>query len=361
VSGAGCVLLLICSLRLTPGRAALCHLGAFACFAVALLSKQSAYCIPLLALLTLTLRPGQEKAASTLRQWAVAFFTTSVYLAATIGVFRHARHLSMASTTPYPVAFAADGIGYLLRSVLWFFGPVDLEIIRGFMTLETTLGAAVLALLFWITWKRRSRLGVGSRELAFFLLAAFVSIALFLFLPSRRVPYYVDFAALWASLPVAALLVSTQRSGNYTRSYSLVIALVVLGGICIQVKRTALIPSGTYLGGTHGMDVEAAEFAALQRALREHPHTATVIMRDDSPDSIYPSMICTLSHEVHTIYIFRAKTNQWLVNSLNGNVPQDIRDSWTDVSAFHWNRPLVSAPVFAGTDDVLTIPAPSGK
>jgi small basic protein len=355
-AGAGCVLLLLCSLRMAPPRAALCHLGAFACFAVALLSKQSAYCIPLLAFLTLTLRPGQEKPASTFLQWAVALVTTSVYLAATIGIFYHARLRPLTSTTPYPINFDGTGIGYLFRSVLWFFGPLDLQIIRGFMTLEDTLGVVTLALLFWVSWKCRRHLGLGRRAFSFCLSAAFVSIALFLFLPSRRVPYYGDFAALWASLPVAAVLVGAKRSGAESHGLTLVIALVVLGGISIELKRTALIPSGTYLGGSYGMDMESAEFAALRQSLYEHPEATTVVIRDNSPDTVYPAMICILSRNVRTVYVFRAKTNQWLVNSLNGSVPLDIPDTWTDVSAFHWTRPLVSAPIFTQTDRVLTVP-----
>jgi hypothetical protein len=106
------------------------------------------------------------------------------------------------------------------------------------------------------------------------------------------------------------------------------------------------------------MDAEAAKFAAIQKALQEHPHTTTVIIHDDSPDTVYPAMICLSSREVRTIYVYRAKTNQWLVNSLNGNVPQDTRDSWTDASAFHWTHPLASAPAIANSDRVLAIPNP---
>jgi small basic protein len=350
-SGAGCVLLLLRSLHVAPRRAVLCHLGAFACLVVALLSKQSSYCIPLLALSTLTLRPGQERPASTQQQWAVALVTTTVYLATTVGVFHHASLLSRVGSTPYPIVFTADGLGYLLRSVLWFFGPFDLQIIPGFMTIETTLGFAILALLGWIGWRRRGRTGLGKRAMLFCVLAALVSIALFLFLPSRRVPYYADFAALWVAIPVAALCLGPESIAKGGRGLTMVVALVVLGGTSIQLKRTALIPSGTYLGGTYGMDAEKAESDAVRQQLRDHPHAETVVVRDNSPDSVYPAMICIWSREVRRVYVFRPRTNEWLVNSLDGRVPQDTPEIWTDVGAFHWTRPLPSAP----TGEFLTL------
>ena len=357
VAGAGCILLLLGSLHATPRRAVLCHLGAFLCLLIALLSKQSAYCIPCLALLTLTLRPGQQRLAATARPWIVAILTTAVYSATTLGVFLHARQLAAHHSTPYPVAFRLEGIGYLLRSVVWFFAPVDLQIIRGFLTAENLLGAALLALLLGLLWRRRSRLGIGPREVVFLLLATFASIALFLFLPSRRVPYYAGFASLWASLVAAALLVGDEQSAAQRSRLALILGLFLLGGLSIQIKRTALIPSGTYLGGTYGMDTEAQQFAATQQALLDAPRATTAIVYDDSPDSIYPAMICLSSTTIRTIYVYRPRTRQWLVNNLNGSMPPDTSDAWTDVAAFHWNHPLPAPPALPPPDAVVTLPA----
>lgn len=342
------ILFLLRALRSRGPAVWIYHLVAWLCFAIALFAKQSAFAVPLIAVLTVLLSPGTVEP---IRAWKkhlpLAVAVGAVYGITVLAVFRHAITL-LGHKTPYPITISPLVLKIALSHVTWFFIPIDFP--DAHPTARLLVPALGLVILIAIaTWLRRSPSLLGSRPklMVFLLGAAFASISLFLLLPNRSAAYYGSMAAFWLCMALAILLANLERASLRTSSMHLgawlVCVLLLCGYSFVRLKQTGLPPSGGYIWGTYNMADNMREFAFLRAALDHKPETQVlVLVGEPSAGKEQANMAILAKPSLQRILSFDPKSG-FKINDDQGRLPQDRPENLHDVDAYHWTIPLDEA------------------
>jgi hypothetical protein len=339
------ILLLLRALRSRGVVGWLCHFSAWVCFAIALFAKQSAFAVPLIAVLAILICPAAE---GPLGNWKkrlpFAALVGGVYGATVLVVFRHAVHL-LDHKTPYPITLSPLVLKIALSHVTWFFLPIDFPDAHPFARLLVpALGLLILIGAVSVLRRRPDLLGPQPKLVAFLLAAGFASISLFLLLPNRSAAYYGSMAAFWICMAVAIVFGNIERTSSRTPSSHLgawLVCLFVLSGYSfVRLKQTGLLPSGGYTWGTYNMADNMQEFTFLREALQHKPDTETlVLVGEPSAGKEQANMAILAKPSLKRILSFDPKSG-FKVNDHQGRLPQDGQDNLHDVDAYHWTIPL---------------------
>jgi hypothetical protein len=337
------VLLLLRALRAKGFMLWLYHLAAWLCFVAALLAKQSAFAVPMIAVLAILLAPAAEASVeSWKKRLPLAIAIGAIYGATVLVVFRHAANL-LGHKTPYPITFSPLVLRVALSHVTWFFVPLDFPDAYPYARLLVpALGLLILIAVIW--WLRRSPHLLGNRRLMVFLLgSAFASLSLFLLLPSRSAAYYGSMAAFWLSMAVAIVLRNLNRDIRFSSRHpgTWVLCLLLLCGYSfVRLKQTGLPASGGYIWGTYSMHENMGEFAFLRDALKRAPDTKIlVIVGGPYTGRQQANMAVLVDPSLQRILGFDPQSG-FKSNNHEGRLPQNNFANLTDVDAYHWTLPM---------------------
>jgi hypothetical protein len=345
------ILLLLRALRSKGAAAWGYHLAAWLCFAIALLAKQSAFAVPLIAVLAVLLRPANEEPAGSWRKRIpVAVTVGAIYGATVLIVFRHAVTL-LSHKTPYPVTFSPLVLKVALSHITWFFLPIDFPDAHPYARLLVP-ALGLLILLALAAWLRRAPELLGSRpRLMLFLVGAgFASLSLFLLLPSRSAAYYGSMAAFWICMAFAIVLanlnIRSRASSLHLGTWT--VCLLLLGGYSfVRLKETGLPPSGGYIWGTYSMNENMREFAFVRDALRNAPETQVLVLVGGPYSGKQQANMGVLADpSLHRILHFDPKSG-FEANDHQGLLPQNTLENLRDVDAYHWTSPIDTATASA--------------
>jgi hypothetical protein len=352
IFGSGlCILLLLRALRTKGVAPWLYHVAAWLCFVAALLSKQSAFAVPMIAVLAILLVPATTGSVENWKKrLPLAITIGAVYGATVLVVFRHAVNL-LAHKTPYPIKFSPLVLRVALSHITWFFLPLDFPDAHPYARLLVPL-LGLIILVTVVLWLRRSPylLGTNRRLMVFLLGSAFASLSLFLLLPSRSAAYYGSMAAFWLSMAVAIVLKNLNEracvSFPHLGTWGMCL-LLLCGYSFVRLKQTGLPPSGGYIWGTYSMDENMGEFAFLSDALKRTPHTKVlVIVGGPYTGRQQANMAILADPSLQRILGFDPQSG-FKANDRQGLLPQDNFGNLTDVDAYHWTLPMDTATASA--------------
>lgn len=341
------ILLLLRALRSRGATAAGYHLAAWLCFGVALLAKQSAFAVPLIAALAVLLHPASEEPAGNWKKRIpVAVAVGAVYGATVLLVFRHAVNL-LSHKTPYPITFSPLVLKVALSHITWFFAPIDFpDAHPSARLIVPALG--LLILIAVVLWLRRAPHLLGSRPalMLFLVGAAFASLSLFLLLPSRSAAYYGSMSAFWMCMAVAIVLshlnLGARASSTQLGTWS-VCLLLLAGYSFVRLKETGLPPSGGYIWGTYSMNENMREFAFVRDTLHNAPGTQVLVVVGGPYSGKQQANMGVLADpSLHRILHFDPKSG-FEANNRDGLLPQDNIENLRDVDAYHWTFPVDTA------------------
>lgn len=323
------------------------HLIAWGLFFIATLSKQSSFVMPLIVAAILFFRPGTAPVVSMNRRIRSALIAFAIYSATAGYVFFHAKTL-MHSQTPYPIKLTLHGVAEPLSFSFWYligaYFPAKYDLLNYLILL---LGAMLSVAVCVFAWKKPRILGLRPRDGAFLLVAAFSSITMFCLLPTIVDPYYGVLFSLWMSIALGISLTSfgavTQTNRAARISCFIFCLLAVTGFLEVRLMQTALYPSGGYLWGTFGADLDRTYYAQLSDAseIGSHADTAMLIDAGGYP-SYYASMTLLLYPNIRRIVAYDSASGSYWVNNRNGLRPANDLEGLTDAAAFQWTVPIDS-------------------
>jgi hypothetical protein len=341
------VLALLKASKRRGGAAVVYHVVAWVSFFAAGLSKQTAFAIPAIAALLLLLRPGTENILPLRRRVISAFAALLIYGATAGVIFFHAKAL-LESKTPYPMSLNFYGLAGSFSYIVWFFAPLDFA--GKYKTLSLffpLIGLAVVIGVVELTRRVPRIAGPRPKDLVFVLLAAVACLGLLFPLGGRVAPYYGAMFAFWLSIAFGIALTRFEDARPENRPGRIacfVFCLMVMTGfLAIHLKQTALIPSGGYVWGTYGMDLDRARRANLSKLFAASPSTDTLVLADfPEYPSPYASMAMLDAPQIKQILIYNSASKTFLDNGHRGHIPMDGYSALNDVQAYTWNLPISS-------------------
>ncbi len=330
--------------RSTSRKAIAYHVVAWGLFFLSTLTKQSSFVMPLIIAALLFFHPGPVpvvKMSHRIRSAVIAFV---VYSATAAFVFLHAKSL-MQSRTPYPIEATLGGVLVPFRFISWYLlgtgFPAAFKLLNNLILL---LGVSLTLAVGILAWKCPRIFGPRPRDIAFLLVAAFSSITLFFFLPSHVAAYYGALFSFWLSIALAISLTSfgpVKLGSRHARISCFIFCLLAVSGFLeIRLMQTALYPSGGYIWGTFGADLDRAYFTQLKEHLEANSYASEVVLVDAGGyPSYYVSMVLLLGPNVRQILAYDSASHAYYVNNRNGLRPGDSRRDLTDADAFQWTVP----------------------
>jgi len=347
------ILVLLHANRGSRAAAPLLHLLAWILFVAAVLSKQVAFALPVIIVLLLFLRPGEDNPPPRPQRLASAVIAAVVYGATAVFLFLHAKKL-LHGAVPYPMSISFAGVVSFFSYITWFFGPLDFAG-KGKLPLLTALaGAAILVLAVRLLRRNSTLLGSRPKDILFLLLSAAAGLCVLFPLGGRAVSYYGGLFALWASAAIAILFTNALADAASVSNSSRRIAAFVLclflgiGFLSIHLKQTGLIAPGGYVWGTYGMDREKALFHQISDQLAQSPSTRNLVLSDvPSYHSISAGMAILQAPSLHRILYTQTPTGTWTANNHEGLLPIDGPSGLTDFRSYNWLVPIDAATAAA--------------
>ena len=336
------VLALLTAIRRRGWAALRLHIGAWACFCLATLAKQSAFAAPLLVGLVLWLRPGTSGTLPLARRLRAAALGVAVYGATAVVPFLHAKRL-LAGAPPYPVQFSFDALLRTFGYATWYLGTLEFpsKYVR-LQTLPDWIGLILVCGVVGAIWRMPRLLGERPRDVVFCLLAAVASVSLFVVLPARVAPYYGSMAAFWVSVGLGIVLTRFGWASAENRAGRmccfLFCTLMAVGFADVRLKQTGLFPSGGYTWGASEVGLERAIYDGIADNLAPEPGTK-VLMLEDMPnyDGYFAGMAMTADPQLTRILTYRAATGIYLANYRAGALPGNDFADLRDPHAYNWN------------------------
>jgi hypothetical protein len=353
------ILLLLRALRTRGVIAWLYHLAAWLSFLVALSAKQSAFAVPMIAILAILLDPeAEEPKYAWKRRLPLAVVVGTVYAATVLIIFRHAVDL-LGHKTPYPVTFSPLVLRVALSHVTWFFLP--LEFPDSHPSARLIVPAVGLGILIAIVgWLRRyPQLLEGNRRRTFFLVGSgFASLSLFLLLPSRSAAYYGSMGAFWFCMAIAIVLKNLNEDIHFSSRQrgTWVLCLLLLSGYSfVRLKQTGLLPSGGYIWGTYSMEENMGEFDFLRKTLKQSPDRKVLVLVGGANAGKHQANMAVLADpSLQRILTFDPRSG-FSANNHQGLLPKDDFSNLTDVDAYHWTLRMDGATASAVMRDAPVI------
>jgi hypothetical protein len=342
------VLAVLAACRKKGGAAFVFHVLAWSCFFTAALAKQSAFALPTIVALLILIAPGKTAAATLARRVLYALCTFLAYSATAAVLFFHARTL-LQNRTPYPIQIGTGGLLHLLCYVKWYFCSLELPARYGIPdTIPEIAGAATIFCIAVLIFRVPRVLGPKPRDIVFLVLAAVASISMFALLNTRTLPYYGSMFAFWISIALGICLTNFgtwSKNNTPGRICAFVFFCLLASGFAeVRFKQTGLLPSGGYIRGTYGMDLERSEFQKLSELLRNSPKEDTLVLSGFPPahntPSQYTSMALLADPNIENIFVFDSAQNVYLSNDIHGERPKDEFSALSDPDAFRWQNPV---------------------
>ena len=345
-------LLILRAMRGGSAAAVVYHGLAWVLFALATLSKQSSFAMPLIVAALLLLRPGLSSKPAIGRRLAEAFGAFAIYTATEFIVFHHARVL-LSQQTPYPLQLTPEAVAGLFSFVPWYLVGVNVTPSHtGVIALTRLAGFVLLLLLAVVLWRSPHLLGRRPRDVLFFALAGASSLSLFLVLATRNQPYYGSLFAFWVSAGLGILLLDAAVSGAGVveerplsrPGIAVVCLLAALGYAEIAVKETGVIVGGGYVSGTIGMEHGRARLEQMRKLLNGVGDRDVLVLVDvPGKASYYAAMALLLDPALGRILVMDSRDRTFAANDHEGLRPTNDVAGLRDPMAYNWLVPL-SAP-----------------
>jgi hypothetical protein len=205
-------------------------------------------------------------------------------------------------------------------------------------------------------WRHRDWLGrtgkPAPRHTLFAIFAGFMSLSLYMFLPTRGEAYYAGMGAFWFSLALAMVMANAATPSHSTPHARwprwLFMALLLTGYADIRLIQAGAAAPGSYIWGNYSVAHDRHEEHLLQEALRKNPRLNSVVFFNGSTlASFDESMALTAMPQVSRILMYDSATGTFYGNDRGGRRPGDGWPSYTDRGQYAWDQPLPGETVEA--------------